>query len=383
LKVAPKLSIYDHKYGSSKEFTIGIEEEFQLIDREDFSLVSVVEEIFAHAPEDLLPRLQHELIQAEIEINTGICENISEARADIISTRKRIRELVEKRGYLLAATGTHPFSRWQDQKITEKPYYLRLVGELQWWARQNNSFGQHVHIGIGNPEKAIQIINALRSYVPHLLALSTNSPFWQGEATGLKSTRAQIFNGSFLRKGIPPVFKSWSEYIEFEDTLEQTNCIRERREIWWDVRPNRTYGTIEMRICDVQMRVDESIALAALVQALIRRLSKMYEEGRELLVEQKGLIDENKWRAMRYGLVGRLIEPSTKSESLITDSLKRLFEWLEDEIEELGSAREFAYLENRLSERVTGADRQLELYARNKDFPELMHYVVEESFGSL
>jgi carboxylate-amine ligase len=380
--VATRLSTDDHRYGSSKEFTIGIEEEFQLIDLENFSLASVVDEILAHAPQDLLPRLQHELIQAEIEINTGICENVSEARADIVSTRKRIRELVMERGYLLAATGTHPFSRWQDQKITEQPYYLRLVGELQWWARQNNSFGQHVHIGVNSPEKAIQIINALRSYVPHLLALSTNSPFWQGEATGLKSTRAQIFNGSFLRKGVPPIFRDWREYIELEDTLEQTNCIRERGEIWWDIRPNRTYGTIEMRICDVQMRVDETIALAALIQALIRRFSKIYEEGRRLHVQPKDLIDENKWRAMRYGLAGKFIEPESKSEILTTDSLKRLFQWLGQEIDELGSAREFAYLESRVSEKATGADRLLKFYAGNKDFRELMRYVVEESFGS-
>lgn len=382
MKAAAKLSVHDHNYGSSKEFTIGIEEEFQIVDPQTFSLVSVVEEIFAHAPEDLLPRIQHELIQAQIEINTGICENVSEARTDITSTRKKIKELVEGRGYLLAATGTHPFSRWQDQKITEKPYYLRLVGELQWWARQNNSFGQHVHVGVGDPEKAIQVINALRSYVPHLLALSSNSPFWQGEATGLKSTRAQIFNGSFLRKGIPPIFANWREYIDFEDTLEQTNCIEERGQIWWDIRPNRTYGTIEMRICDVQMQVEETITLAALTQALVRKLSKMYEEGRELLVEPKGLIDENKWRAMRYGLEGKFIDPARKSESLITDFLKRLLEMLQEETEELGSQKEFAYLENRLSQ-GTGADRQLEFYKRDNDLRELMGYVVEESFGSL
>lgn len=382
MKTTTKLSVFDHKYGSTKEFTIGIEEEFQIIDSETYGLVSVAEELFSHAPKELLRFLQHELIQAEIEINSAICENISQAREDITSTRKRIIELAKQRGYLLGATGTHPFSRWQDQKITEKAYYQRLVNELQWLARQNNSFGQHVHIGVGGPEKAIQIINALRSYLPHLLALSTNSPFWQGELTGLKSTRAQIFTRSFLRKGIPPVFRDWASYIEFEDTLKQTGCIQERGEIWWDVRPHRNYGTIEVRICDVQMRVDECIALAALIQALIYKLSRFYEEGREMLVEDKDLIDENKWRALRHGIQGKFINANKKCEIPIRDAIKELIEFISEEACQLGSERELDYLEKWYS-KGSGADRQLEIYKETQSLKEVMHFVVEESFESL
>ncbi len=383
MKTTTKLSVLDHKYGSTKEFTIGIEEEFQIIDSRSYALVSAAEELFSYASEELKKRLQHELIQAEIEINTDICENISQAREDIISMRNRVIELAKQRGYFLGSTGTHPFSRWQDQKITEMPYYQRLVNELQWLARQNNSFGQHVHIGVGDPEKAIQVINALRSYLPHLLALSTNSPFWQGEFTGLKSTRAQIFNRSFLRKGIPPIFKNWAEYIEFEDTLRKTGCIHERGEIWWDVRPHRDYGTIEVRICDVQMRVDECITLAALVQALIYKLSQYFEEGRTMLKESKELIDENKWRALRHGIQGTFIDISTKSEIPAKDAIKQLIDFVGEAAQQLGSAKELSYIEKWLSTEGSGADRQLEIYKKTRSLKDVMSYVVKESFESL
>lgn len=374
-----KVTVFDHNFGCTEEFTIGVEEEFQIVDPETFELTNAFESFSQAATSLVKVRLERELIESEVEIFTAICSDIRQLRQEITLNRQILKDLALKNGLRLAAAGAHPFSHWQNQQITNNRYYQRLLRNFQWVLRQNNSFGHHVHIGINDPEKAIRVANAIRSYLPHLLALSTNSPFWQGMETGLKSTRAQILNRSFLRKGIPPIFKSWKDYIDLENLLREAHSIQERGEIWWDVRPHRVYGTIEVRICDVQISVEESVALTALIQVLVAKLCRLYEEGQELVEEPKELIDENKWRALRYGIGGNLIDFQRRKEVKTKDAIKALLEFVAETAQDLGGNKELAFVGKMLSQ-GTGADRQLKIYYQTGNLMKVMEYLVEGSF---
>lgn len=374
-----KVTVFDHNFGCTEQFTIGVEEEFQIVDPETFELANAFESFFQAATSQVKVRLECELIESEVEIFTAICSDIRQLRQEITLNRRIVRDLALKNGLRLAAAGAHPFSHWQNQQITNNRYYQRLLRNFQWVLRQNNSFGHHVHIGIDDPEKAIRVTNAVRSYLPHLLALSTNSPFWQGMETRLKSTRALILNRSFLRKGIPPILKSWKDYVDWENLLKETDSIQGRGEIWWDVRPHRIYGTIEVRICDVQISVEESVALTALIQALVAKLCRLYEEGQRLAEEPKELIDENKWRALRYGISGNLIDFQRRKEIKTKDAIKALLEFVAEAAQDLGGNKELDFVERMLS-RGTGADRQLKIYYQTGNLMKVMEYLVERSF---
>lgn len=382
-KIEEKINLskddFKENFGSTKEFTVGIEEEFQIIDPDSYELISKYNLLYESAGDWFKKKIQHELFESEIETVTPVCDDVKEAKKQVILNRKSLKELADKNKSKIAAAGTHPFSKWQSQSVTDSEYYQRLLDNLQWIARQNIVFGQHVHVGIGDADKAIHIMNALRTYLPHFLALSVNSPFWEGIITGLKSTRAQIFTRSFLRKGIPPAFSNWNDYIEFEMALVKTNCIKTRGEIWWDIRPHRIYGTLEVRICDVQTKVDDCITLAALIQATIIKLSRLYDEGLRLWAHSAALLDENKWRAIRYGLKGKFIDLEKKEEITTLKAIEDLLKFTEDVVKDLSLGEEIKGVE-RIIEKGTGAERQLEEYHKTKDFKKLMEYLARETF---
>ena len=288
-------------------FTLGIEEEFQTIDPITRELRSHMSKIVEGGQITLHERVKEEMHQAVVEVGTNICHNIQEARAEVTELRKHIIELADQQNLKVAAAGTHPFSDWQDQLITPNERYDALIDEMRDVARGNLIFGLHVHVGIESRQEGIQILNAVRYFLPHIYALSTNSPFWCGRNTGFKSYRSKVFD-KFPRTGIPDFFASANEYDEYIKLLVKTNCIDNGKKIWWDIRLHPYFDTIEFRICDIPMRIDETICIAALIQALVAKMHKLMKQNLSFRPYRKVLINENKWRAARYGIHGKLID---------------------------------------------------------------------------
>src|SRR5262244_2852330 len=295
------------------QFTLGIEEEFQIVDPQTRELRSHVAEILEEGKMLLGEQIKPEMIQSMVEVGTGICRNIQEARTDITRLRSIISALAKKNGLEIVAASTHPISRWQDQKIFDDERYELLVQELQTVARSLLIFGLHVHVGMEDRERGIHIMNAARYFLPHLLALSTSSPFWMGHNTGLKSFRTTVFR-RFPRTGVPAQFESWSAYENFVNLLVKLHCIDNSKKIWWDVRPHPMFGTLEFRIFDVCTRVEEAVAIAALAQAIIVKLHRLYTYNQSWRLYRRALIEENKWRAARYGIDGKLIDLGKEEE---------------------------------------------------------------------
>lgn len=363
-------------------FTLGVEEEFQIIDPETRELRSHVQHILDEGRRLLAERVKPELHQSVIEIGTGICKNIQEVRRDVSTLRAEITRLAHQNGLRVAAAGTHPFSHWADQLITRDPRYDAIVEELQLIARANLIFGLHVHVGIENRELAIQIMNEARYLLPHLLALSTNSPFWHGRNTGLKSYRTRLFE-RFPRTSIPETFDSASAFDEFVRILVKTNCVDNGKKIWWDLRPHPFYQTLEFRICDVPMRVDETVALAALTQAICAKLYKLRAQNLGFRMYRRALIMENKWRASRWGIDGKLIDFGKETEVPFRDLAQELLEFVDDVVDELGSRKEVESIKWIL-ERGTGADRQLAVYqASGGDLRKVVDFICEETAHGL
>ncbi|HZM70783.1 MAG TPA: carboxylate-amine ligase [Candidatus Cryosericum sp.] len=359
-------------------FTIGIEEEFQVIDPVTRELRSHLAEIFEQGKAILKDRLKPELHQPVVEIGTEICPDIRAARRDVTSTRSYLARLARDNGLRIAAAGTHPFSHWATVEITGgNPRYERLVEELQMVARANLIFGLHVHIGVEDRESQIRIMNQARYFLPHVLALTVNSPFWLGRETGWMSYRCKVFD-KFPRTNIPDTFTSWGDFQEFVNLLVKTRCIIDGRQIWWDVRPHVLYPTLEYRICDIPMRLDETIAIAALFQAITAKLWKLGSGNLTFRPYRRSLIMENKWRAARWGLGGRLIDFGKEEEVEVKSLVGELLEFVDDEVDELGSRHEVDYV-NRILERGTGAERQLRVYRETKDLKAVMDFVVEET----
>jgi carboxylate-amine ligase len=358
--------------------TVGIEEEFQVIDPVTRELRSHLAEIFEQGKAILKDRLKPELHQPVVEIGTEICPDIRAARRDVASTRSYLARLARDNGLRIAAAGTHPFSHWASVEITGgNPRYERLVEELQMVARANLIFGLHVHIGVEDRESQIRIMNQARYFLPHVLALTVNSPFWLGRETGWMSYRCKVFD-KFPRTNIPDFFASWGDFQEFVNLLVKTRCIIDGRQIWWDVRPHVLYPTLEYRICDIPMRLDETIAIAALFQAITAKLWKLGSGNLTFRPYRRALIMENKWRAARWGLGGRLIDFGKEEEVEVRSLVGELLEFVDDVVDELGSRQEVDYV-NRILERGTGADRQLKVYRETKDLKAVMDYVVEET----
>ena len=358
--------------------SIGIEEEYQSIDPNTRDLRSHIQaEIIQKGKTLLAERVKPEMHQSVIEIGTGVCQNIKQAKEEIRSIRRQIIGLAKQNGLRLAAAGTHPFAQWREQEIYPDDRYRMIVEDMKIVARANLIFGLHVHIGIEDRETAIHIMNAARYFLPHILALSTNSPFWQGMDTGLRSYRCKVFD-KFPRTNIPDYFPSWGEYDNFIKLLIKTNCIDNAKKIWWDIRPHPHFPTLEFRICDIPMRVDETIAIAALCQAIVAKLYRLHQQNLSFRHYSRALIMENKWRAARYGLSGKLIDFGKQAEVPVRDLIYEILEFVGDVTGELGSEEEIAYI-TRILDEGSGADRQLRVFAETGDLNRVVDYVIEQT----
>ena len=359
-------------------FSIGIEEEYQTVDPETRDLRSHIQaEILEKGKLLLQERVKAEMHQSVVEVGTGVCKNIKEAKAEVKMLRRDIIRLARENGLKLASVATHPFADWRVQEIHPDPRYKNIVEDMQLVARANLIFGLHVHIGIEDRETAIHMMNHARYFLPHLLALSTNSPFWLGMNTGLKSYRCKVFD-KFPRTNIPDYFPSWGEYENFIKLLIKTNCIDNAKKIWWDIRPHPFFNTIEFRVCDIPMRADETIALAALIQATVAKLYKLHASNQGFRLYRRALLMENKWRAARYGMAGKLIDFGKQTEVPARDLILEYLDFVDDVADELDSREELNYVHTML-ERGSGADRQLRVYQETGDLKKVVDYIIDET----
>jgi glutamate---cysteine ligase / carboxylate-amine ligase len=340
------------EFESVPDFTVAVEEEFALLDPETLDLVNRFEELQDAAKEtDLEPHLVGELIASEVEVRTGRCDTFAEAAALIGERRQQLRALADPRGLALGATGTHPWSPWQEQRIIDTPHYRRNDEILRYVVWRNNSFGIHVHVGITGADRAIRVCSALRNYLPELLALSASSPFVEGAFTYLHSARTQIFTRMFPRCGIPDSLASWDEWETYVRFLYETGSVTEHTQIWWSVRPHLAFPTVEIRICDAQPDLAESRSLAALCYALTARIARALDDGEPLPSLPHRLIEENFWRAIRHGLAGELIDFDRGEPVSARARLEQLVEWVRPVAEELGAAEWLAIPERNAAER--------------------------------
>jgi carboxylate-amine ligase len=361
----------------TEPLTIGIEEEFQIVDPATRELKSHIEEMLvagAHLGDQIKP----ELHRSVVEVGTPVCADVRHARAAVQHLRRSLVEMAEKSGVRIVAAGTHPFSHWKDQEITERERYVEIVNEMEDLARANLIFGLHVHVGIEDREKQIQVMNAVRGFLPHLLALSVNSPFWCGRKTGVKSVRSTIFK-RFPRTQIPDRYRSWHEYQKFVDLLVRTRCIDDAKKIWWDVRPHAHFKTLEFRICDIPSRLEETIAIAALVQALVAKLLRLFERNLSFHVYERAVIMENKFRALKRGLDGHLITFDLSGERPTRELVGEVLDFVDDVADELGTRDEMTFLRQWAATGDTGADRQVAVWEATGDLRAVVDFLVEET----
>ncbi|HEV7746941.1 MAG TPA: carboxylate-amine ligase [Pyrinomonadaceae bacterium] len=357
------------------QFTLGIEEEFQIVDPQTRELRSHVSEFLEEGKMLLGEQIKPEMIQSMIEVGTGICKNIHEARADITRLRSIISGLAGKTGLAIVAASTHPFSHWEDQKIYDDERYALLVQELQNVARSLLIFGLHVHVGVADLDRRVHIMNAARYFLPHVLALTTSSPFWMGHNTGLKSYRSEVFK-QFPRTDIPDHFDSYSSFQRYVDLLVKTGCINDGKKIWWDLRPHPIFPTLEFRICDIPTRVDDTVAIAALFQAIVAKLTKLIEKNLGFRLYRRMLIQENKWRAVRWGIDGKMIDFGKQKEVPTRDLILELLDFVDDVVDELDSRKEIEHIHTIL-ERRTSAEEQLRVFEETKDLKKVVDRLIE------
>jgi len=357
--------------------TIGVEEEYQIIDPTTRELRSYITEILQ---EDsvLLGEIKPELHQSMVEVGTKVCHTPAEVKGELVRLRGMVMDLAARKGLVIAAAGTHPFSSWIDQEITPLERYIGVKEDLQQLAQSLLIFGTHVHIGIEDPEFRIDAMNACRYFLPHVLSLSTSSPFWMGRNTGLKSYRSVVFR-SFPRTGIPRTLASWSDYQQTVDVMVATGSIPNASKLWWDVRPHHLFPTIEFRVCDVCTRVDEAVCIAAIFQAIIAKLWKLRCDNMSFRQYLPALIEENKWRATRYGLEGQLIDFGREQQFPAREMIRELIEWfIEDVVDDLGSRKEIEYAYRILNE-GTSADRQLATFRETGNLNDVVDRLVAET----
>lgn len=358
---------------SYKNFTIGVEEEYMVLDPITKELKSHEQKIVQEGQKIIRDKVKAEMHQAVVEVGTDICVDVDEAFQDVGTLRKTISSIGEGLGLWIGASGTHPFSHWQSQLITDHIRYNELVNELQEAARSNLIFGLHVHVGMENRELAIHIANSARYFLPHIYALSTNSPFWEGRKTGYKSFRTKVFD-KFPRTGIPDFFESIEAYENYVKILVKTNCVDNAKKIWWDLRVHPFFNTVEFRICDIPMTVQETIAIAALFQALCAKLYKLRMQNLNFIMYSRALINENKWRASRYGIDGSLIDFGKESEVNTRVLIYELLDFIDDVVPHLGSRNAINYVQTIL-EKGTGADRQLKVYEQTDSLVDVVDYI--------
>jgi len=363
------------------KFTIGIEEEYQIIDPETRELKSFVQEFLEQGRLVLKDQIKPEQLQSQIEVGSKICHTIAEARAELARLRRTVRDVARDNGLVIAAASTHPFSRWTEQEVTPNERYVKHQTEMAELARRLLVFGMHVHVGIADRDLMIDVMDQARYFLPHLLALSTSSPFWHGRETGLKSYRSVVF-GALPRTGPPPAFSSWYEHEEFVDTLVRTRCIEDATRIWWDIRPHPKFPTLEFRVCDLGTRLDDAVCLASLILALVAKLVLLRERNQSWRRYRHHLIEENKWRAVRWGVEGHLLDFGRRAEVPMPDLVEELIEWLGDVVDDLGVRDEVAHARAICAE-GTSADRQLAVYRETGSLEAVVDHLVAETTAGL
>jgi carboxylate-amine ligase len=356
-----------------KHFTLGVEEEYMVLDPHTRELKSHEQRIVQEGQKILKDKVKAEMHQAVVEVGTDICANIEEAFKDVASLRGNIAQIAGDLGYWIGAAGTHPFSHWETQLITDHVRYNEIVNELQEAARSNLIFGLHVHVGMEDRRMAIHIANTARYFLPHVYALSTNSPFWEGRETGYKSFRTKVFD-KFPRTGIPDYFENIEAYENYVNLLIKTNCIDNAKKIWWDLRVHPFFNTVEFRICDVPMTINETITIAALFQAICAKIYKLRGQNLNFMIYQRSLINENKWRASRYGIDGTLIDFGKETEVNTRALIYELLDFVDDVVDELGSRHVIDYVA-RIFETGTGADRQLTVFRETGSLVNVVDYI--------
>jgi carboxylate-amine ligase len=360
-------------------FTLGVEEEYMVIDPVTRELKSHLEfELLSKGKSVLEDKLKPEMHGSMLEIGTTVCRNTSELHGQLTQIRSIVRHLAGGNGLKIGAASTHPISHWSEQEIYPDQRYYSIVEDMQLLARSLLIFGMHVHVGIENRETQINIMNGMRYFLPHILALTVNSPFWTGFESGLKSYRSKVFE-RFPRTNIPDPFQSWSEYEAYVNLLIKTKCIDNAKRIWWDIRPHPNFPTLEIRICDLPMTVDETVAIAALIQAIAAKLFALYRKNLSFRTYSRALIMENKWRAVRYGLDGKLIDFGKQKEKNTRDLIRELLMFVDDVVDDLGSREQLNYI-NTILDNGTGAARQLRVYEESGgDLKAVVDYIIAQT----
>jgi carboxylate-amine ligase len=375
---APAASVLDHRFGASEPYTLGVEEEYMLLDPTSFDLVQHIETVLdAIQGDELAGQLNAELMQSVLEIATPVCSTTADVARELTTLRTYVRDVARSQGLRVGSAGTHPFSLFERQRITAKDRYHALIDQLQYVARRELIFGMHVHVAVDDPEKAIQVVNGLLPQLAPLLALSASSPFWRGEPTGLASSRQMVFS-AFPRSGPPPRFRDYADYAEVVGRLESSGCIADYTHIWWDIRLHPRFGTVEIRICDAVTRVQDAVAIAAYCQALVKQLSERYDDGEQITSYHRILTSENKWLTARYGLEAPVMDLVTGRRNRIP--VARLIRWTVSDLmphaRELGSERELEGILEILG-RGNSADRQLRVYNANRDITEVAREIAD------
>jgi carboxylate-amine ligase len=373
-------SVLDHAFGKSDVYTLGVEEEYMLLDGESFDLVQHIDTVLeAVAGHELGTRINAELMQSVLEIATPVCHTAGDVAEQLRTLRAYVGEVARERSMRVGSAGTHPFSLFERQRITAKDRYRALVDQLQYIARRELIFGMHVHVAVDDPEKAIQVVNGLIGHLAELVALSASSPFWRGEATGLASSRHMVF-AAFPRSGPPPRFRDYADYAEVVGQLERTGCIADYTHIWWDIRLHPRLGTIEIRICDAVTRLDDVIAITAFCQALVKHYSERFDAGEEIPSFHRILTTENKWLAARYGLEAPVMDLHTgrRNRLPVAQVIRRTLRLVEPHARELGSEAELAGIETILR-RGNSADAQLRVFNANRDIVEVMREIAVQT----
>ncbi|MGI8803830.1 MAG: carboxylate-amine ligase [Solirubrobacteraceae bacterium] len=355
-------------------YTVGVEEELMIISSETLDLVNAIEQLL---DDDPAGQIKPELMESVLEIATQPCSTVAEVALEVRGLRRHASDLAGRRGLRIASAGTHPFTRWEDQRIVGRPRYRALVDELAFVARQEIVFGMHVHVGIDDPETAIAVANGLRQHVPLLVALAANSPFWRGEDTGMLSARVPIFK-SFPRVGIPPFYRDWEDYQQRMARMVAGRLVEDYTYMWYDVRPHPKLGTVEIRAMDAQTRVEHTVAIAALIQSLVRCLAEAHAGGEPSVEHPVELLEANKWVAARYGLDGRVLDPDSEKIVRLGEETGRLVERLREHAEELGCAAELDGVRD-LLDHGNGAERQRLVFGTNRDHHETVREMIAAS----
>jgi glutamate---cysteine ligase / carboxylate-amine ligase len=373
-------SVLDHTFGAGDPYTLGVEEEYMLVDGETFDLVQHIDTVLAAVEgHELQPRINAELMQSVLEIATPVCRTPADVEEQLRALRGYVSDVARERAMRVGSAGTHPFSLFERQRITAKDRYHALVDQLQYIARRELIFGLHMHVAVDGPEKAIQVVNGLLGHLAELVALSASSPFWRGEATGLRSSRHMVF-AAFPRSGPPPRFRDYADYAAVVGQLERTGCIADYTHIWWDIRLHPRLGTIEIRVCDAVTRLEDVVAITGLCQALVKHYSERFDAGEEIPSYHRILTTENKWLAARYGLDAPVMDLATgrRNRMPVAQAIRRTLRLVQPHARELGSSDALAGIEEILR-RGNSADRQLRVFNANRDIVEVAREIAEHT----